>query len=232
MESLEPPGRDELDEDPVEEGAYADADADQGLVKGQGVATNGWTTEFYYEELDTNGDKGDNKEEHVVEEALEDVEFSLTEFSWVNLVENLHENKCVEQESVMSALSSCSHRWWVSISNVVENSHVVLSLVLEFHFAFIEWAVSSKGSIINKSEESGSEENDNEYNDLIECLSEYISPHDLVDNLRGPLIRRCIKERITGRFRCECECREGVHDEVDPEHLDGGQRGVRYGYTA
>ena len=53
--------------------------------------------------MDHDGDDEDDKEEGIVEEILEDVEFSFLEFPSVDLVEDLHQDKSVEEDAVVFA---------------------------------------------------------------------------------------------------------------------------------
>ena len=83
------------------------------------------------------GEESDVDEKHVSEHALEDILLSLLQLSGVDLVENLHENECLEHKSEVEALlggvSSLELLWqevWLIIND---------GLDLLTHYEAVEW---------------------------------------------------------------------------------------------
>lgn len=59
------------------------------------------TTDLNHCHLDYKGENGYEKEQEVVEEALEDIELSILNLSGVDLVEKLHENEHLEDHCIV-----------------------------------------------------------------------------------------------------------------------------------
>jgi hypothetical protein len=72
----------------------------------EGDSADWGTTVLHEEVLHNHGAHKDQKEEGVVEEAAEDVELLNTELASVDLVENLHANKGLEDDRVVGQFSS------------------------------------------------------------------------------------------------------------------------------
>jgi len=68
------------------------------------------------------------------------------------------------------------------------------------------------------------EEEEKEPGDLVNRLENDVSPHNLVDNHVG-LLGREATDVCMRRLSGEGKSGESVHDQVDPEHLCGGERG-------
>ena len=73
------------------------------FVEGKRDGSEGLASEFDAGHLDGNCNDEDDDEEGVVEEVGEDVEFGFLEFSGVDLVEDLHQDKGVEEDAVVFA---------------------------------------------------------------------------------------------------------------------------------
>ena len=71
------------------------------LILTEGDCANWGTTVLHEEVLHDHGAHKDQKEERVVKEAAEDVELLNTELASVDLVEDLHANKGLEDDGVV-----------------------------------------------------------------------------------------------------------------------------------
>lgn len=70
------------------------------------------------------------------------------------------------------------------------------------------------------------EDADGEDDNLIDGMSENISPHDLVDDGSRFGVWSSVQNIVHWWLGCQGEGTEGIHDKVNPEHLDGVQRGI------
>jgi hypothetical protein len=59
-----------------------------------------------HDNLDDDCEENDGQESAVSEDTREDVDLSLEQFSSINLVEDLHENEHLEDESIVQSLLS------------------------------------------------------------------------------------------------------------------------------
>jgi hypothetical protein len=57
-------------------------------------------------------------------------------------------------------------------------------------------------------------------------MAEDVSPHDLVDDGSRLRVWWPLDDLRHRRLSGQCESTEGVHDQVNPEHLDGVERRV------
>ena len=97
---VEPFSRDELEDQAPDEGERGDGSADSVVAHRQRVGPHVFTTELDDEHLDAEGEDYDEDEHEVVEEVGEHVELSLSELTCVDLVEELHEDEGLEDDSV------------------------------------------------------------------------------------------------------------------------------------
>lgn len=95
---------------PINETGETNGDAGEVLVKGEWSHFNSLTAYFtrcwiknwvHENHLDDNGEDNDEEEHGVIEEAIEDIDFSGLEFAAIDLIEDLEEHKAVEEERVM-----------------------------------------------------------------------------------------------------------------------------------
>jgi len=70
------------------------------------------------------------------------------------------------------------------------------------------------------------EHNDHEHNDLVNSVAENVSPHDWGDDKVILLVWGSKEDFIGWWFSGKGESAEGIHDQVDPEHLDGSKRRI------
>ena len=73
------------------------------LVEGERDCSESLASELDAGDLNGNCNDEDDDEEGIVEEVSEDVEFCFLEFSSIDLVEDLHQDKGVEEDAVMFA---------------------------------------------------------------------------------------------------------------------------------
>ena len=170
------------------------------MLPGKGSASDWETSILDHDDLDGDGQDDDGDEQPVVEETTEDVVVHGSKLSWVDFIEDLHEHKGVEDHGI-------------DVESV--GSHSLFLIVVE-------------GCIISewKSEDisTGEEHNDKD-GSLIDALTDDVSPHDWGNDDIVSAIGRLVEEVITGGFSSKSEGSEGVHDQVNPEHLNWGKRG-------
>lgn len=89
------------------------------------------TTEFNNEPLTNEFSSNNNEEEDIVEEVINNVEFSPSELSWVELVEQVHQDKGVENDGVVLVheLTSFSLTVELGVYIVVSNTEPVRNTV-------------------------------------------------------------------------------------------------------
>ena len=146
------------------------------------------------------GEDQDELEEPVVEEAGENVELTLSEFTGVDLVEDLHEDEGVEDDG--------------------EVLHLVLVSVPLFGSHVSSWEELGLVSVVKSEDVLSSEEEDAKDNSLVNTLSEDVSPHHLGDDGLGSAVWWVVKDSLIGCFGGKSEGSKGVHDQVDPEDLN------------
>lgn len=71
------------------------------FVEGERDGSESLTSEFNTGYLDGKCNNEDNEEERVVEEVSEDIKLCFLEFSGINLIEDLHQDKSVKEDAVM-----------------------------------------------------------------------------------------------------------------------------------
>jgi hypothetical protein len=80
-------------------------------------------------------------------------------------------------------------------------------------------------SLVHDAEDVSNLVHENEqHGDLKQCLTEDVSPHNTVNDHIRLLSGLAIKDGVRGRLSSESEGSEGIHNKVNPEKLDGGQR--------
>ena len=161
--------------------------------------------------MNHNGQEHDEQEEPVVEEARENVIVAVSQLAGINLVENLHEDEGLEADSVeLSLQTHCVLRARRLYS--VERS-VLLAIALGVDKRGVSIVIEAKpvfAACKNK------EHNDN----LVESLAEDVPPHDFVHNLVGFGFRFAVEKILAGRLSSEGESCKGIHNQVDPKHLN------------
>jgi len=142
--------------------------------------------------LDANCGKDDTDEEEVVEESSEYVVLELADLAGVDLVEDLHEDERVEDQSEVSQL----------IIVVIEGGSF---------------------GILNAEYFLACEQQNKEHNDLVEGLAGNVAEHNRSDDGVTSWVGLVFKELVAGRLSGKGEGTAGVHDQVDPKHLDRGK---------
>lgn len=74
------------------------------LIESQGCCADGDSTILHKDVLDQASADHNAKEEEVIEKAMEDVVFLHSKFPSIDLIENLHKHKSVEDQRVMLCL--------------------------------------------------------------------------------------------------------------------------------
>ena len=175
--------------------------------------------------LNDEGEDSDANEPGVVAEAREDIEFTVTKLTGIDLVEKLHEDESLEDDCVKLTLLggftelvipscnlSCCKRWICFIN-----------LLFNVFFVVVEWIIL----FVLETEKLGSvDEKDHQNDKLIKSLAKDVSPHDSVNDLLGLAGRLAIHKGIMGWLSSKCEGSKSIHNEVNPEHLDGSERWI------
>ena len=111
-------GKEKLHDHAPNERACTDGNADQMLFLTEGDSADWGTTVLHEEVLHDHGAHKDQKEEGVVKEAAEDIELLYTELTSVDLVENLHAHKGLEDDRVVGQFSfDRIHKVWVLLAS-------------------------------------------------------------------------------------------------------------------
>jgi len=66
------------------------------------------------------------------------------------------------------------------------------------------------------------EDEDEQDDNLVDGMAEDVAPHNSVNNAIIALVGETFEQGFAGRLSREGKRCQGVHDQVDPEHLDGG----------
>jgi hypothetical protein len=70
------------------------------------IRLNSLSSHFYKRDLNCESYEDNDKEENVVKEAFEDIQVMFSDFSRIDLVENLHKDEDLEKECVVNQLLS------------------------------------------------------------------------------------------------------------------------------
>jgi len=179
--------------------------------------------------LHDDDEQEDSDEFKVVEEVAEHVVLLVTKFARVDNVEDRHHHEDLEDHGEECALGS---RVIVSAGCISSKCKAPDGRVFLFQvglvkdlihpvFLDIEWLVLIVILKIEKAHSSKQEDQEN--NDLVECMSENVAPHDGVDDLLVACVGLAFQKFFIRRLGCQGEGSKSVHDQVDPEHLDGRQ---------
>ena len=100
---------------------------------------------------------------------------------------------------------------------------IVFNKLIDIVLVVVEWIVGSEF----KSEKLSSEdEHTHENDELVDTLTDDVSPHGGIDDHGSLAHWLTVHESIMGWLCCECKGSESIHDKVNPEHLYGGKRWV------
>jgi len=176
------------------------------------------TTILDHSPLNDKGEDGDANEPWVVAEVGEDVVFTVTKLTSIELVEQLHEDKALEDNCVKLAFLGGSAKLVIPFSFLSCGEWCIFQLhLVNVFFSVIEWRVSFEC----ETKKIGSEEKKSHQDDeLVESLAEDVSPHDSVNDLLGLAGRFTVHECIIRWLGGKCEGGKSVHNKVNPEHLD------------
>lgn len=135
------------------------------LVEGE-VDTSDWFSSVLNEKvLDSNGEDNDEDEKIIVEESREDVVLVGSKFTRIDLVEDLHEDKGIEDDGEVNSL-------------LVVLEHEISELLSSHAFGYRVSGLESI-DIIGESEHLLAEEDQaNENSGLVDALSKNVTPHD------------------------------------------------------
>ena len=138
------------------------------------------------------------QEQRVVEEASENIELVVTQLTRVDLVEDLHKNKCLEQHRV----DDC----FVGIRVQRESRVRVVVLPALSVVKGISFFVRQVENVFAFEKE----QQQNCY--LVKCLPEHVSPHYFVYNFLGLAHWLPAKQLIAWRLCRESKSSKGVHN--------------------
>ena len=101
---MEPAEWQELEDEAPNEFQRTDGETNQVLIEVQSVGLHSGTAKLNEDTLDDDGKNEDDNEPYVVEEVSEHIDLIISDLSRVNEVENLHENKDLEDNGVVKHL--------------------------------------------------------------------------------------------------------------------------------
>ena len=180
------------------------------LLDGKRNGTHVPSTVLDDDDLDGKGGDGDHDEEPVVEEGGEDVELAFSQLARVDLVEQLHEHEGLEDDGVHEDLGG--------------------RLLLDPGFSGVCKDLISRGVegiallVVDVEDLATLEHEHKEGNDLENGLSNNVSPHDWVDNGVSLISGFALEDILIGGLSGKGQSSEGIHNQVDPEHLSGRER--------
>lgn len=191
-------------------------------------SSQGTATILDHDVLNDEGEDGDKDEPPIVADTGANVEFLLSKLTGVELVEELHEHECLENHGVKLALFSGYSDQRFKVVRLLLRDYTTGSGDCFFLFFDPVIIVVERIALLNgESKDLGSpDEHSQKDNELVYSLAEDVSPHDIVNNLFGLASWLAFHECIVRWLSSEGKCSEGVHDKVNPEHLDGGKRRV------
>lgn len=167
------------------------------LIQRERVSSERAAAISYHDNLHDSNEALDSEVQPVVEYALEHVPFAFHEFSGIDGVEDLHEHE-----------------------NIEENGEMVAVCVIPLKM--VEFTVGR-----NLENYISVENHHCEHHNLEHGLSDDVHGHHRSENASfGFLIGSTLQQFVTGRLGGQREGGEGVHYEIDPEHLNGIQRRV------
>lgn len=162
--------------------------------------------------LDGEGADQDDDEHPVVEELSKHVILSLAQLARVDLVEELHEDEGLEDDGVNLNLTS----------GLLQHPRGLLGVSVELLLGRVEGPALL---VLNSEDISAFEHKDEKNDDLEDRLSKDVSPHDGVDDGIILLLGLTVEDLLSiRRLSSEGKGGEGVHNQVNPEHLSGSER--------
>jgi len=239
--------RHELEENITEKGTDSDAQGDDPLIGGEAI-----NMDFHCErpELDNeelpNYDDYPHKDEHSIgEDSFENVEL-IVDLPGGEHVEDLQKDEYVKDEGEVAGGGLVLERFvdrfsLEALHHAVKNVNAVPLLVLKVGMlrdvlvSQPERGVAAGLDTVYEREVVGAldafrnhlvrgKDNDDQDNALVDCLPKNVLDHLLVDDVLVLPVGRSLKKLLLGKLSRQSKRCKGVHDKVDPQQLDGGQR--------
>jgi hypothetical protein len=168
------------------------------------------------DELSTENHEEEHDEHRVCVNALENIEL-VVDLAGTDHVKDLHHNKSVEDESQM-ARSTVISEFGVKLGSVpvvgTAGVHVTSgAVVLESNIRFGD-------------EELAGEENEEQQEALVEGHVQNVLDHLAGNNVIVTVLGHAVEETFLGELSGEGKGSKGVHNQVNPEELDGLERGL------
>lgn len=213
----EPSCRHQLREDTVNHARGANGGAPKVLLDSEGNDAHVAAGVLNDEDLDGKGQDRDEDEHPIVAELGEDVEVALAKLPRVYLVEELEEDERLEDNGVHLHLVG-------GLALDPGGGGVVVKASSDALVELLSSGVERVAELVLDVEPVSAEEEKQQKPDhLVEGLKQDVSPHDGIHDqvrlLRGHSLQNSLTRRLSG----ESESGEGVHDQVNPEHLSGGE---------
>lgn len=149
------------------------------LVQIKSGSANNLATILYHPELANHNDQEDQLEAVVVEESVENVELTLTKLPCVDDVENSHHHKGLEDHCVKHALVSGCVKL-VSLESIsskrLQNTVGTVDVLLSPEFRHEKWL--SIIVFLQLKELDTEEEDRHKDRDLVNSMTDNVSPHD------------------------------------------------------
>ena len=200
LTTFEDPQRHKTEQNAKQQGADPDQVAENVLLQGKRAAVRRLAGEFNDQKLNNQNKCKKKQEQVVIKQPLEHISLRTFELFAVDQVEHLHEYKSIEEDSEVSA---------------VRNVPVL------FADLSVELLIKDIQRKIRQPEQDKSQ-NQALKKDLADDVLDHLQREQRV----VVLDRASLEQFRVGRLSGERKCREAVHDQVDPEHLHRGQRGL------
>ena len=165
------------------------------LVSAEGHQLEGHSSVLHDEELKNENSYHDKNEEIVDEEVRKDIYFRFLQFPCIEEVENLKEHKYIEEKCQVHSLLRAPN----------------LELVLR--------------EMRNSKELVAFEEHDGQDDAVVDTVEDDSSPHLGSNDVLMSGVRHSCQKFIEGWIGGQGQSCKGVHDQVDPKHLNWGQGG-------
>lgn len=138
------------------------------MLERKSDATDSLSSIHHHQGLDTESDNSNTDEDPVVSDPGEEVKFSVSQQSGVKLIEALHKHKCLEDHRVQVALGG-SFPQLIAFVGI----HVLL---IGVEGSFLIESASNIENFLSKLDHAQNN------GDLVDGLTENVSPHDGVDD--------------------------------------------------
>ncbi len=195
--------------------ACTSSNTNQPVVPAQVSGAKGKIAKFDKDGLRKAGNNDDGPKDRVLGDAFEYIALAV-KLAHVDFIEQRHHDKHVEDHCVVDS-------WLVRVCAPAID--VGESAIRMGYVVIVGFAVGAQRVTALNSELFGKSKNEVEHDaKLIDSMKQNIADHDLGPNGLGAAIRMTIQQLLSGLFSGKRQRRQRVHEQVDPQQLDGFQR--------